>query len=163
MRGCSATGLICVSKGELGTRTPGSLEIAFHHGDEIVSGFQLGRKCLLTWDKDMESKLALDQLRHQPIQCTSAGSDELQNFFALVLSGKSPLDRFDLALNATDPAQHLFFVLAGVQHVDLLQKIIYSPIVPVKRSKDYNMLETDVTRKGHLKVDRPKALKAPPP
>ncbi len=103
-------------------RTPGSLEIAFHHGNEIVSGFQLRRKCLLTGDEDMESKLAFNQLRHQPIQCPPAGSDKLQDLFALIFfPGKSPFDRFDLALNAADPAQHLFFVLTGVRHVDLFQ------------------------------------------
>jgi hypothetical protein len=71
----------------------------------------------------MESKLALDKLCHEPIQCSSAGSDELQDLFAFVLfAGKSPFNRLDLALDTANPAQHLFFVFAGMGQADPLSR-----------------------------------------
>ena len=109
-------------EGNPGTKN-GLFEVAFHHSDQVISGFQLGRERFLTWHEDVVPHLALYQFRHQSIQRPTAGSDELQDLFALVFfSSERSFNRLDLTLDAADPAQHLFFVLAGVGQDCLLQK-----------------------------------------
>src|SRR5579862_1744036 len=116
-------------------RKRGSFEVAFHNSNQVIGGFQLGRERFLAWREDVVSYLALDQFCHQSIQCPTTGSNELQDLFALALfSRERSFNRLDLALNTADPAQHLFFVFAGVGQADLLQEkvVIYSPRVYVK-------------------------------
>ena len=85
----------------------------------------------------MVSHLAFYQFCHQSVQRPTTGSNELQDLFTFVLfSSERSFNGLDLALDAADPAQHLFFVFAGVGQADLLQRVIYSPRVYVKIGKD---------------------------
>src|ERR1700756_720071 len=119
-------------------RSPGfSVEIALHHGNEVVCRRLLGWAGFLRGVEHVIAQVAFDQLRHESIQCAATGSNELQDLFALVFfPSERSFNGFDLALNTADPAQHLFFVFAGVGQADLLQRVIYSPRVYVKIERD---------------------------
>jgi hypothetical protein len=87
-----------------------SVEISFDHRYELVGCLMLRRECLLAFDEDMKSQMALNQFCHQSIQCAATGGDELQDFFALLLPIERPLNRLDLALDATDARKRLCLV-----------------------------------------------------
>jgi hypothetical protein len=65
-------------------RKHGSFEVAFHHSNQVIGGFQLGRERFLARREDVVSHLALYQFCHQSIQCPTTGSNELQDLFTLV-------------------------------------------------------------------------------
>jgi hypothetical protein len=81
-------------------RKQGLFEGAFHHSNQVISGFQLARERFLAGHEDMVSHLALYQFCHQSIQRPTTGSNELQDLFALVcLSSERSFNRLILAFD----------------------------------------------------------------
>src|ERR1700724_1881435 len=58
------------------------VEISLDHRYQFIGRLTLRWEGLLSFDQNMKSQMAFDQLRHQSIKRTATGSDELQDVFA---------------------------------------------------------------------------------
>src|ERR1700756_4756300 len=102
-------------------RSPGtSVEIAFHHGDQVVRRRLLRWACLLLRVQYVETQVAFNQLRHQPIESAAAGCNQLQNLLALTFTFKGTFDSLHLALDAPDARESLRLVFRNMRQFVLL-------------------------------------------
>jgi hypothetical protein len=62
-------------------------------------------------------QMTLDQLGNQSVQSAAEGGNELQDVFALTVSVKCRLDRFDLTLDPPGSGNHRRFALGRVRQV----------------------------------------------
>jgi hypothetical protein len=65
----------------------------------------------------VESDVALKNFGHQPINGTTARSNGLQNFGAVLVAVQCFLNGVDLPFNPADAVQELLFVFSGVCHL----------------------------------------------
>jgi len=65
---------------------------------------------------DVETNVVFHHLRHEAVHGAAGRGDELQNLSALDLALERPLDRLDLAAQATDAIKKLGLFTNGVGH-----------------------------------------------
>jgi hypothetical protein len=92
-----------------------SVEIPLHDRNQLIRGLKLGRERLLIRAKNVKSQMALDQLRHEPIEGATAGRDELKNLFTFTLPIQRALYGFHLPFDSFHATEHPGFVLSCVR------------------------------------------------
>jgi hypothetical protein len=91
-------------------------KVRLHHVDHLV-----GRVCLLRirsplWVKHMVPDVALQELSHQAVDCTSCCADDLQHFRAIASLVQDPLKSLELPSDTFAPQNQFLFVFYCMTH-----------------------------------------------
>jgi hypothetical protein len=92
------------------------LQVGAYNFHEFFCRFRLSRAVPAVGRQHVEPDMALDQFRHQAIQRSAAGRDELKYVRALALFVERTFDRFDLTAKTPHPGEKLLFFPCGMSH-----------------------------------------------